>query len=197
MPELRAKGKQAGARSSPAEQCGNGDVSFSTPKNEADLDKYKGQLKGKIVLISPTCGSESACSKRRARGEMKRICWRWRMRCRRDQRRWRRRWRRWRSMAAAHRAAQQFATSREASVLAGRRRGGARRCQPSRRWRNDFRAVGNGAAAVLTEAFGPRRARSPRSTLTTRARRKWSPQLVAGSRTLQSHCAHDPGRARR
>jgi hypothetical protein len=50
-----AKGKKAAA-SAPAPQPSSvvtADVIYMDAKNEADLEKYKGQLKGKIVLISP------------------------------------------------------------------------------------------------------------------------------------------------
>ena len=51
------KGKQKMAAPAPAPQPSSvvtADVIYLDAKNVADLEKYKGQLKGKIVLISPT-----------------------------------------------------------------------------------------------------------------------------------------------
>ena len=52
-----AKGKQKMMAPAPAPQPSSvvtADVIYLDARNEADLEKYKGQLKGKIVLISPT-----------------------------------------------------------------------------------------------------------------------------------------------
>src|SRR6266480_726112 len=52
-----AKGKQKMMAPAPAPQPSSvvtADVIYLDARNEADLEKYKGQLKGKIVLLSPT-----------------------------------------------------------------------------------------------------------------------------------------------
>jgi len=48
-----AKGKKAAAPAPQPSSVVTADVIYMDAKNEADLEKYRGQLKGKIVLISP------------------------------------------------------------------------------------------------------------------------------------------------
>ena len=107
MPEVApvapAKGKKRMAAPAPAPQPGSvvtADVIYLDAKNEADLEKYKGQLKGKIVLISPlvevkplfdALGARrdektAGIGKRESSRTGRRIRWRWRRRARRRRR---------------------------------------------------------------------------------------------------------------
>ena len=55
MPAMPATGRRNAKLSTPPPPVSNtvtADVVFLDARNEADLDKYKGQLKGKIVLLS-------------------------------------------------------------------------------------------------------------------------------------------------
>ena len=90
-----AKNRKKGvAPAPPPSSTVTADVIYLDAKTEADLEKYKGQLKGKIVLISPTVEVKALCSILWEHAETKRTCWRWRTPIHLSRRRIRRRWRR-------------------------------------------------------------------------------------------------------